>query len=283
MDVVLISQNAQVTHCRVDAIDNTWSCFVSFVYGENCHVRREDLWLDIGCHATIVEGSPWLVAGDFNAIRNQNESIGGSTVWPSWMDEFNVCIDNAELDDLRYGGAFYTWSNRREDSPILRKLDRALTNIEWGNTFPGSEALFLPAGVSDHSPMIIKLADMPRFKKPFRFYHFWVDHPHFLTLVDEVWRGEASGTPMYQLCTRLKRLKKELKKLNKDQFSDLSNRVLRAKERMENLQKLVQQNPLDGNLCKEEASAVKEYGDLSRAEESFFKQKSRVQWLNLGD
>lgn len=41
---------------------------------------------------------------------------------------------------------------------------------------------------------------------------------------------------MYQLCTRLKRLKKE----NKDQFSDLSNRVLRAKERMENPQKLVQ-------------------------------------------
>lgn len=81
----------------------------------------------------------------------------------------------------------------------------------------------------------------------------------------------------------LKRLKKELKKLNKDQFSDLSNRVLRAKERMENLQKLVQQNLLDGNLCKEEASAVKEYGDLSRAEENFFKQKSRVQWLNLGD
>jgi hypothetical protein len=42
-------------------------------------------------------------------------------------------------------------------------------------------------------------------------------------------------------------------------------------------------NPLEGNLCKEEACAVQEYGDLSRAEESFFKQKSRVQWLNLWD
>jgi len=28
---------------------------------------------------------------------------------------------------------------------------------------------------------------------------------------------------------------------------------------------------------------VKEYADLSRAEESFFRQKSRVQWFNLGD
>lgn len=76
---------------------------------------------------------------------------------------------------------------------------------------------------------------------------------------------------------------KELKKLNKDQFSDLSNRVLRAKERIENPQKLVEQNPLDGNWCKEEAHAVKEYGDLSRAKESLFKENSLVQQLNLGN
>jgi hypothetical protein len=44
-----------------------------------------------------------------------------------------------------------------------------------------------------------------------------------------------------------------------------SYKVLWAKARMENIQKLVKQNPLDGNLCKEKASVVKEYDDISRA------------------
>lgn len=52
---------------------------------------------------------------------------------------------------------------------------------------------------------------------------------------------------------------------------------------MESLQRQVQLDPLDENLHRAPASAVKEYSDLSRAPESFDRQKSRVQWLNLGD
>ena len=51
-----------------------------------------------------------------------------------------------------------------DDSPILRKFDRTLVNTEWEARFPGSEALFISAGVSDHSPMVIKLADLPQVK-----------------------------------------------------------------------------------------------------------------------
>jgi hypothetical protein len=51
-----------------------------------------------------------------------------------------------------------------DDSPILRKIDRALVNTEWEARFPIFEALFLPAGVSNHPPMVIKLADLPKSK-----------------------------------------------------------------------------------------------------------------------
>ena len=40
---------------------------------------------------------------------------------------------------------------------------------------------------------------------------------------------------------------------------------------------------MNESLYREEVIAVKEYSDLSRAEESFLRQKSRIQWLNLGD
>lgn len=86
---------------------------------------------------------------------------------------------------------------------------------------------------------------------------------------------------MYQLCMKLRKLKAELKKFNKEFFSNLPSRVVQAKEKMENVQRLIQLSPLNVNFHHEESVAVKEYGDLSRAEESFLKQKSLVQWLNI--
>lgn len=126
------------------------------------------------------------------------------------MDSLDECINQADLDDLRFGGQFFSGSNRREEGPILRKLDRALVNAEWESRFTGSEANFLPAGVSDHSLMVIKLAELPQVRKPFKFFHFWADHPSFLQVVEEVWMEDVFGTPMFKLCTKLKRLKKRL-------------------------------------------------------------------------
>lgn len=181
-------ESYQVVHCRVRNTDNTWTCIVSIVYGENCPTRIETLWADLVSHASTFEGIPWMVAGDFNAIRGQIDRAGGSNDWPNWMNDFEDFFNRAELDDVRYRGQFHTWSNRRDEGPILRKLDRVLANIDWGNWFPRSEVHFLPAGVSDHLNMVVKLTELPRTRKPFKFYDFWVDHPDFLPLVEEVWK-----------------------------------------------------------------------------------------------
>jgi len=60
------------------------------------------------------------------------------------MDSLDECINEAELDDFKFGGHFFTWSNRREEAPIMRKLDRVLANADWENLFSGSEATFFP-------------------------------------------------------------------------------------------------------------------------------------------
>lgn len=64
--------------------------------------------------------------GDFNAIIKRNEAMGGSLDWSTWKNDLEECISRAGLEDLRYGGFYFTWSNRRDEDPILRKLDRAL-------------------------------------------------------------------------------------------------------------------------------------------------------------
>lgn len=129
--------------------------------------------------------------------------------------------------------------------------------------------------------MVIKLADLPKVKKPFKFLDFRADHPEFLNLVARVWNEEMEGSPMYRLCSKIRRLKEELRRLNKNHFSKISSRVVQARAELNRIQGAVQQQPLDSTLCREEARLVKVYADLSRAEESFLKQKSRVQWRDL--
>ena len=34
--------------------------------------------------------------GDFNAIRNQSERLGGSTAWAGHMDRLDTCIRESE-------------------------------------------------------------------------------------------------------------------------------------------------------------------------------------------
>ncbi|KAL5861831.1 hypothetical protein ACOSQ4_003127 [Xanthoceras sorbifolium] len=88
---------------------------------------------------------------------------------------------------------------------------------------------------------------------------------------------------MFQLCKKLKRLKVEVKKLNRECYSNLSSRVQQAKHDLESVQWDIQRRPTNVSLHEEESRLVKLYGDLSRDEESFLRQKSRVQWINLGD
>ena len=68
------------------------------------------------------------------------------------------------------------------------KLDSVLVNENWSLNFPLLEARFLPSGVSDHSPMVVKVVgDDQNIKKPFRFFYMWMDHDEFVPLVKKVW------------------------------------------------------------------------------------------------
>lgn len=124
-------------------------------------------WSNLSAFAAAINNSPWLVTGYFNAIRCKNSRLGGSRDWHSWMGDCDDCCISSGLFFIRSVGSFFTWSNRREQDPILKKLDRVLVNAGGESSFSGSEASFLPAGISDHTLMIIKLAALQLVKKAF--------------------------------------------------------------------------------------------------------------------
>ncbi|KAL3735141.1 hypothetical protein ACJRO7_024303, partial [Eucalyptus globulus] len=78
---------------------------------------------DLIHYSNIFQNSPWLVAGDFNAIKEPSDRMGGSTNWISYFDEFAQCLAQAELMDLRYVGCCFTWSTSAGDARKMRKID----------------------------------------------------------------------------------------------------------------------------------------------------------------
>ena len=68
-----------------------------------------------------------------------------------------------------------------------------------------------------------------------------------------------------------------------ENYSDISNRVMNVKQDLEKIQQELDKNPSDGNLQRKEKELCIIYTDLMKMEESEARQKSRVQWLDLGD
>ncbi|KAL7204695.1 hypothetical protein ACSBR2_017740 [Camellia fascicularis] len=269
----------------VTVFDSDFSFFSTFVYVENKHDLRLPLFCDLKKIAINHASHPSIFLGDFNVARFSYEKMGGKEGWSSENDIFNSMILDSELEDLCYKGCQFTWSNKCGGGNfITSKIDRVLVNERWLTVNPNSYALFLPPGVSDHSPVIVHLgSEEAKFKKRFKFFDFWADHVEFLPRVHGVWRKYIRGSPMFRVCQKLKTLKPILKDLNKKEYSEISTRVGVAKDHLLNSQIKLDKDPMNLTLQEEERAAYVKYVDLSKAEESLAHQKSRVQWLGLGD
>lgn len=189
------------------------------------------------------------------------------------------------MENLSFKGCQFTWSNKRcEGDFISSKLDRVLVNEKWLEAHPNSFSTFLPSGVSEHSPTLVNLdPNLPSSKKPFNFFDLWADHKDSLPIVNGVWCKYVKGSPTFRVCQKLKMLKPILRGLNKKEFSEISTRVTHAKSHLESSQIKLDKDRLNFGLQEEERIAYARCVDLCKVEESLAHQKSRIQWLGLGD
>lgn len=160
---------------------------ISVIYASNNVEECRGLWSEISALVSShqLDTKPWLILGDFNQIRDQNEhSKPHSLNMDRRIREFNECLLNANIDDLNFRGNTFTWWNKNKKNPIAKKLDRALVNSDWYFQFPSSVAYFGSPEFSDHAVISITLdPTVDRVKKPFRFYNFITLSPDFLGMI----------------------------------------------------------------------------------------------------
>ncbi|XP_074313865.1 uncharacterized protein LOC141649063 [Silene latifolia] len=282
VNVTHILSNAQFIHCAINHHATSQILFLTMVYGSNDPKIREDLWTALSSIQHSV--TSWVLLGDFNVIRDVSEKISPT---PPNLDDilaFNTCLLNCRLDDMRGPGCEYTWTNKQDDSTrTWSKLDMALANPDWFNQFPTTYANFLPAGISDHSPVLVTVFDDPPLKSRFSFLNCWTTHASYRDLVTQAWHLPVQGTAMFKLFGKLKNVRVSLYGLHKQNYSDIPNKVVVAKAALMDCQAMLQSCPLSPDLIHKEKQLLVDYNTLKQAEVSFLKQKAKVDNIKHGD
>ncbi|KAJ8420949.1 LOW QUALITY PROTEIN: hypothetical protein Cgig2_017688 [Carnegiea gigantea] len=110
----------------------------------------------------------WCLLGDFNSILHQGERIDGNEVSESEMADF-IAYAKSGLREFSYVGAFFTWTNKT----IWSRIDRALYNTLWYDTFDYTHVTYQDQGLSDHFPISLDFPTCPMHRKAFHFYNMW--------------------------------------------------------------------------------------------------------------
>ncbi|XP_062085223.1 uncharacterized protein LOC133791314 [Humulus lupulus] len=193
---------------------------LTVVYALNDMKGREQLWLDLNHLAQEIR-CPWIVMGDFNAVLSPSDRFpyrgNGSELIP-----FQSCVEFCRLVDVKFSGSYYTWNNKQGGNDrVYAKLDRVLANNSWLENFKEAEVIFFPEGLMDHCPFMVNFGTAPVTKRSFKFFNFWCNLDGFQRIVFNSWTREVKGTPMFCLVSKLKRLRMELKNLNRDGKADV--------------------------------------------------------------
>uniref|UniRef100_A0A2N9G1X1 DUF4283 domain-containing protein n=1 Tax=Fagus sylvatica TaxID=28930 RepID=A0A2N9G1X1_FAGSY len=232
-----------------------------------------------------IRNLPWLVLGDFNEITTLNEQWGRFDRNLAQMAPFHEALSNCFLQDLGYHGAAFTWSNRRNSGDLVRvRLDRCVANASWCSLFPNALVHHVVVAASDHMGLLVSMdpVQVPnngRRKKLFQFEHMWVREVGCEDAIQEGWRLQVLGSPMYSVVQKIKQCRVCLLNWCKTQLRVTPRLTASKKARLEQLENL----PMDEYQSGEVNVLRREVNVLAEKEEIFWRQRSRVSWLKEGD
>lgn len=125
---VMSGCSSQAIYGRLRSITNGTSFYLSVVYAEHSFVLRRPLWAELNHYSLLYPNEPWIVAGDFNAIRYASDRADRSNYSIPAVEDFGNCLIQAGLDDLRFVGNRFTWAASSGPNRKQMKIDRVAVN-----------------------------------------------------------------------------------------------------------------------------------------------------------
>ncbi|XP_058198544.1 uncharacterized protein LOC131314067 [Rhododendron vialii] len=258
---------------------NSFPCVLVNVYAPNEVANRRELW-EVLLGFKVNLQVPWCIGGDFNEIKEVSERVRCNRMERGIRDFSEFCF-NMELMDLPMIGRKFTWTNYQNHA-FHSRLDRFLVSQQWLERFkilPWG----LPRPLSDHCPIVIQDDSRDWGPRPFRFLDIWLSNPNCRRIARETWDDvHVTGWAGFIFVQKLRAIKDKLKVWNKEDFGDINCALQHTEAELHQLDVLAEESQLTTEEKATRCKTKSEFWRLTRLSESFWRQKSRVNWLKLG-
>ncbi|CAL1408297.1 unnamed protein product [Linum trigynum] len=222
---------------------------------------------------------PYVVIGDFNTTLYECEKDGGNPWNASQAISLRDFVHDLGLHDPGFLGEQFTWTNKRMGAACIReRLDRSLCSQSWMDRFPETLVKHFTDQGSDHRALLLSDKPYARNCRPlFRFDARWADNPEVRAMVNYVWKEDVQGTPMFRLWERLKKLRHLLYDWSR---AGTTNSLWNINTLQGEIERIKAAHPIDWEAIR---LLETELNRQWEAEELYWQQKSRVNWLKKGD
>lgn len=245
----------------------------TFVYGAPNISKHLDVWTQL-CDLSASRDFPWFLTGDFNEITDNSEKSGGLERPESSLSNFRSFLSLCDLFDLKHTGNFLSWRGQRHSHLVHCRLDRAMANSSWSDMFPNGRSHYLKFEASDHRPLVSTF-DSKRKKKAriFRYDRRLRDNDEISALISKVW----NDNPELTVSSRISKCRHAVSAWSKEFHSNRKKLILELKNSLDVA--LASHIVDDALISLLNMNLLKAY----KAEEDFWRQRSRLLWLTLGD
>jgi hypothetical protein len=267
-----------VVACSFRNVDDGMEWAFAGVYGPNRDAARRMMWEELAGLLCLWE-LPWCIGGDFNVTLFHNERSGGRRRRRE-VATFADFTAEMGLMDLPLAGGVATWANNLSWS----RLDRFLVSPEWELSYPGLVQKKLLRVCSDHAPIMLMRGCLQNGKSSFKFENMWLKEEGFVDKVRSWWSSFSFlGSPSFILAKKLRALKGEIKRWNREVFGNVGARNEAWAGEVEELDRLGEVRRLTEEEKERRRVLVADLEASLLQEEISWRQKSRVRWLKEGD
>jgi len=214
-----------------------------------------------------------------------HEHSGNFTLARQPIEDFVNWSDNNEMIHLPTRGAKFAWNNGRSGRwHTKRRLDRTVVNKNLLDICSPISFSTLTKIRSDHYPFLLDLkTDNTKFSSSFKFQKMWSLHNGCKQLIVDCWNNHIIGCHMFVLHSNLKLLKMKLKQWNKDVFGNIHSNVEQDENKLADIQNQINIHGHNDNLMNKEKIAQISLDQALNQQETFWKEKARVNWHVNGD
>lgn len=215
-----------------------------------------------------------------NDLLNAEEKCGALSRPNSSFRGFKDFVDNCGLTDLGFLGHPFTWQNNRTGEGLIQeRLDRVLASHSWCNMYNHALVTLIFTVGSDYYALKLDInPNLPKMRTPFRFDARWADDDEAHDVIQLAWSTPVHGSSFFSVFKRVQSCQIALTNWKRRKRGDESSTVEGIKDRIFALSNGSNSPPI-GEIQKLKWQ-LQQFWDK---EEMFWRQKSRINWLQHGD